>query len=198
MTTWFTSDLHLGHEPILEFTNRRAQCPLSAMRPAITEHDEWVIGELNYYVKPTDELYILGDVSFHKKWHSGSLIESINGKKHLVLGNHDQRLADFYQMSGLFASVSILSEFKLNRKRVICCHYPIAQWSAGHHGSWMLHGHTHGDFDYEKANLADKRILDVGFDNAYRVLGTHRPFSFEDITILFEDRVSIEHHGKAD
>jgi len=198
MTPWFTSDLHLGHSSILEFTDRRKDYIYVDDGSEIEVHDEWVISSINSHVKPEDTLYILGDVSFHKKWKTGSLVESIQGKKHLILGNHDEKLSDFYRTSGLFLSVNTRLEIKYNHKRIILDHYPLAEWSAGHHGSYHCHGHTHGNFDYAKANLQDKRILDVGFDNAYKLFGVHRPFSFEDVEKLFEDRVSIQHHGKSD
>ena len=51
--TYFTSDLHFGHENILRFDKR----PFSSIK----EHDEELIKRWNAKVKPGDTVYILGD-----------------------------------------------------------------------------------------------------------------------------------------
>ena len=37
-------------------------------------------------------------------------------------------------------------------------HYPLAEWEAGHHGAWHLHGHSHGQ------HRGPGSKLDVGVD----------------------------------
>jgi calcineurin-like phosphoesterase family protein len=115
-----------------------------------------------------------------------------------MVGNHDENLEEFYRTQGLFETVQTRLNLRLNKKLIILDHHPIAEWHAGHSSSWHLHGHSHSNFDYAKANLHDKRILDVGWDNSVKVLGHYGPFEFEDVQKYMEGRVSIEHHGKAD
>jgi calcineurin-like phosphoesterase family protein len=211
--TWFTSDLHLNHEGILEYTERGAYLQrqwqasefhraAGATGPATSdEHNKWVIDTLNYYVAERDQLYILGDVYFGaNQWMAGYWISQINCvHKHLVCGNHDRTLFDFYASSDLFESVvEHRTEIKLNGHRIVLDHHPIAEWNNGHHKSWHLHGHSHGNFNYERANLHDKRILDVGWDNGPKIMGRYGPFSYEKVEAYMEGRTSIDHHGKAD
>jgi calcineurin-like phosphoesterase family protein len=206
-TLYFTSDLHFNHRSILKYTDRgqdlselvgsveeEHMSPQEAMR----HHNEWIINTLNRRVTNTDHLYILGDVAFGSQWEAAAMLDTMNGHKHLVLGNHDSAMIDFYKSSGLFESVTMYAEVVFNKKRIILFHYPIAEWNSGHHSSWHLHGHTHANFDYAKADLANKRILDVGWDNSKKVLGSYGPFSFEQVEKYMEGRVSIEHHGNAD
>ena len=209
-TIYFTSDLHFSHQSILkpEYTDRgddlrkleAERDPDSAWPPSdlIERHNQWIIDTINSRVTKADQLYILGDLAFDSQWQAASLIDRLNGHRRLIPGNHDERKLDFYAASGLFESVTMYAEVVYNKKRIILFHYPIAEWNAGHHSSWHLHGHTHGNFDYAKANLQNKRILDVGWDNSKKVLGYYGPFSFEQIENYMDGRESIEHHGNAD
>jgi calcineurin-like phosphoesterase family protein len=205
-TTKFTSDLHLGHRSIIDpdYTSRGTHmasfgCLEEPKKmPTIEEHDRWVVSTLNQHLSPTDQVWILGDVGWSNKWYIASLVSQINGHKHLVRGNHDHSMIDFWKSTDVFESVQSDAYFRYNGVNIHCYHYPVAEWNNGHHKSWMLHGHTHSNFDYGRAGLANKRILDVGFDNSLKVFGQYKPFSFEDIEKLFEGRESIEHHGKAD
>jgi len=201
-TLYFTSDLHFGHQSILKYTDRGNDLPTDEPVMSIDEqmhvHNQWIIQTINSRVTKTDHLYILGDVAFGSQWESAALIDKINGHRHLVLGNHDSSKVDFYTNSGLFDSVTMYAEVVFNKKRIILFHYPIAEWNSGHHSSWHLHGHTHANFDYAKADLENKRILDVGWDNSKKVLGAYGPFSFEQVEKYMEGRISINHHGNAD
>jgi calcineurin-like phosphoesterase family protein len=194
---YFTSDLHLGHQAILEYTQRGYY--LKGADRNIAIHDQWVIDRINTHVKPTDTLWIIGDVTTYKRYEALQLIEKINGHKHLVMGNHDKgNETVFTNAKDVFESVQWYKELHLNKKKIILFHNPIAEWDSGHYSSWHLHGHCHGGFNYEKADLHDKRILDVGWDNSIKLLGEYRPFSYERIADYMDGRVSIEHHGKAD
>lgn len=201
-TYFFTADLHFGHESILTYTPRAKHVRWvpadDSDTVSIDHHDEWVIETINAKVGPTDHLFVLGDISMHNKWKSAELISRIRGHLHLVTGNHDESKIDFYKSTDLFESISNLEEIKYCGQRIVLCHYPIAEWNCGQYKAWMLHGHCHGDFDYKAANLHDKRILDVGFDNSVNIFTNYGPFSFDDVAAFMEPQKSIEHHGKAD
>jgi calcineurin-like phosphoesterase family protein len=205
--TFFTSDLHLEHHAILEYTPRGKYLERllgigHCTRPvSMDDHNQWVVDTINETVGERDRIYFLGDLFMGgNQWIAGYWISKIKCvHKHLISGNHDESLFDFYCSSKLFETCDKhRTEIKLNGKRIILDHHPIAEWSNGHHSSWHLHGHSHGNFNYERANLHDKRILDVGWDNAVKVLGQYRPFNFEQVAQYMEGRISIEHHGKAD
>lgn len=205
---FFSSDWHIGHASILnpEYTPRGTHLSMGMVKhgpeSAITidDHDQWLVNLINSQVGERDRLYILGDVGFGNPWRVAYYVSQINCiHKELVQGNHDFDKLDFYRSSGLFEKiVEARMEIKLNGKRIVLDHHPIAEWNNGHHQAWHLHGHSHGNFNYERAGLSDKRILDVGLDNSVKVLGHYGAFEFEDVAKYMEGRVSIEHHGKAD
>jgi calcineurin-like phosphoesterase family protein len=211
--TYFTSDLHIGHRSILRYTprgevlgfgpqNEDEDLPKDVVDHRTEVHNAWVLDRINATVQPQDTLYILGDLFFGDQWLAAYWISQIKCRhKILVPGNHDHEqkgLVAFYAASGLFENVVDYLEVKIDGVRYVMCHYPIVEWNKGHRGAIHLHGHCHANFDYVKANLADKRILDVGWDSSLKVLGEYRPFELADILKYMEGRVNITHHNKAD
>lgn len=196
---WFSSDWHLGHESILRHTAR------GQLFDNIHQHDVWLIDTINTFVKPRDILYLLGDISLYDKWHTGMHLNRLRCHNlHLVLGNHDHHLRDFYPDSGLFKSVQDRMFFKHYGHKLFLDHYPSAEWAEAHHGSFMLHGHTHGSFPYENRGLDQYRIMDVGWDASALVdtgYGYHpdaaryKPFSLDYIKSKLDGRPKLPHHG---
>lgn len=196
---FFTADLHLGHNAILKHT------PRGALFDNIEQHDHWVIDTINMSVGTKDILYILGDVSWHNSWGTGLLLDQIRCQnRFLVFGNHDHDLREFYPTSGLFKGCSDRMFFKHYSAKLALDHFPSAEWNEAHHGSWMLHGHTHGDFPYEARGLAPYRIFDVGLDESVKHdtgYGYHpdahgyKPFSFEFLNKTIGDKEILTHHG---
>ena len=87
---FFTSDLHFDHYNIISF----------AKRPFKTEAEmnECIIKRFNNKVPEDGVTYILGDLYASTKNPEllSSWIRRLNGKKHLILGNHDYFERDFY------------------------------------------------------------------------------------------------------
>lgn len=80
---YFTSDLHLGHENILRFANR----PFGS----VEEMNRTLIANYNALVREEDTVYILGDLTYRiPLTEAEPLIAKLNGKKHLIKGNHDK------------------------------------------------------------------------------------------------------------
>ena len=79
--TWFISDTHFGHKNILEYEKEA--------RPFETVEgmNETIIERWNKVVGDKDTVYHLGDFCFGKS--SIAIASRLNGRKLLVLGNHD-------------------------------------------------------------------------------------------------------------
>ena len=85
--TYFTSDLHFGHANIMNFH------PNFRKFQNINDMDNTLIRLWNSRVNPCDEVYNLGDVSFHKDFEQTlKILKRLNGKHVLILGNHDQEI----------------------------------------------------------------------------------------------------------
>jgi calcineurin-like phosphoesterase family protein len=91
MTTWFTSDWHLGHPNILAFDNR----PWDTIRA----HDQGIIENFNSVVKPGDMTYIVGDIFLGayavNMERIARVLHSLNGSIAIIGGNHDTPLRRF-------------------------------------------------------------------------------------------------------
>src|SRR4051812_8195892 len=82
MTLYFTSDLHFGHQRIIELCNR----PFGS----VEEMNQTIIDRWNDTVKNDDTVFVLGDVAMGKISDSLPLVKKLKGNKHLVSGNHDR------------------------------------------------------------------------------------------------------------
>lgn len=150
---WITSDIHFSHENVLSF------CPSSRPFSDLDEMHNFIIAKWNSKIQPTDTVYILGDVSFGKLQDTVNFLNSLNGFKHLIVGNHDKKL--LRQEEFRFCFNSIQDYFELKHKGTFICmmHYPILQWNAQHYGAMHLFGHLHG-----KPINSEGRCKDIGMD----------------------------------
>lgn len=161
---WFTSDLHLGHKSVIQMQDR----PFSD----VTEMNEMLIQNINNVVKPTDKLYILGDVSHHiSPEETSELVRRIHGRKYLIFGNHDlvQNPEKCPYNPALFEFEGPYLKLNAYGQNFILMHYPLLSWDKVRHGSVMLHGHIHSDPSYNEREIASGiRRYDVGVDaNGY-------------------------------
>lgn len=90
---FFTSDLHIGHKKIVEYTNR-------GLDTTQEHHDEWVTDLWNRQVGKNDVVYSLGDFVFNcrKLAKFKEATSKLNGQKILIRGNHCDR--GVYSKSG--------------------------------------------------------------------------------------------------
>jgi len=185
-TTWFTSDLHLGHRLVAE---------LRGFGDDTAAHDAAIAAAWALVVRPEDTVWVLGDVAVTSS--SGGVdtvldqIGALPGAKHLVAGNHDpvhpmHRGAWKWQARYLsvFASVQPFARLRMSTLRVdgqqvtgpvLLSHFPYAQdgrhaaeghavdtaaqWRLPDLGGWLLHGHTHS-----AVQVTDGRQVHVGVD----------------------------------
>ena len=78
--TFFTSDQHFGHFNIIRLCSR----PFGT----VEEMDEALLSKWNAKVKVDDTVYILGDL-FFRAAKVEPILKALNGRKHLIVGNHD-------------------------------------------------------------------------------------------------------------
>ena len=162
--SWFTSDLHISHRAVLGFSNR----PYAN----VTEMDADLIFRIKVHLNPGDLLYILGDLSFGSPSYTRGLLNQLGKSNPMfwILGNHDKRgaqkgLAKYFEWIGHY------KEIKVNGEKVVLSHYPFESWNGMYRGSWMLHGHSHGNLQRKMP-----RRFDVGVD-----CWDMNPVSFEEL-----------------
>lgn len=132
MTVWLTSDTHFGHRGIIRHCSR----PFADVH----EMDETLIHRWNSVVAPDDEVWHLGDFAWSSS-DAASYFDRLNGRKHLVVGNHDSKNV----LSLPWATVDDYRTIKHGDEHVVLFHYPIAEWDRAWHGSYHFYGHVHNN-----------------------------------------------------
>ena len=170
-TIWLTSDLHFRHKNIIKYsTNRKKEFNLDENDiDMLKKHDEALIRRWNFTVKKYDTVYIIGDFSFATSDETKKILGQLNGKKHLIIGNHDGSCRG---LDNYFESVSHIKEvtfkktvfpFLEENMHCVMCHFPLLAWNRRMHGAIMVHGHCHGSLDGINEQSEELRV-DVGFD----------------------------------
>ena len=161
MTTFITSDLHFYHKNIIKF------CPETRGQFDNAElMTEWMLNEWNSQVRSTDLTYILGDVSWASPTRTAELLNSLNGRKILIAGNHDYKLLKSAEFRSCFEEIHNIYSLKVDNNRIIMCHFPMIYWDQSARGSIMLHGHLH----QKPSGLENYRVRNVGFDFTGKVV----------------------------
>lgn len=206
---YFTADLHCFHANIIKYCNRDfftseekklhdSKQQFTPSRESVERMNECIFEGINKTVKPGDTLWLLGDFCFAPKgdYYSTTMycLNRINTKDvRIVWGNHDKP----EKQKVLFKESHFLHELNGYGQMIVLCHYAMAAWNKHHKGSWCLYGHSHSnaEFGLDKA-LPGRRSLDVGVDNAFKLLGEYRPFSFDEIKKIMDKRPghNIDHH----
>lgn len=141
---FFISDTHFDHVNIIKYCNRPFDT-IELMNDALIRN--W-----NAVVKPEDEVWHLGDVCINYK-KAFNFISRLNGKKILVLGNHDgnrkQMLSHGFDETyqDYTMRIGIHKVFLMHRPK------PLKGYDAG---KWVVHGHTHNHSP--KVDLENKMI----------------------------------------
>jgi calcineurin-like phosphoesterase family protein len=162
---FITSDSHFFHTNSLKFYNKDG----SKLRPwefselGMKTMNEYITNKWNSVVSSEDLVYHLGDVTFNS--NRLYIMEKLNGKKRLILGNHD----DFsYNIHRKYFE-KIYSSHRINTGMFLT-HIPVHPDSIPV-GYTNVHGHIHGE------DIDDPRYLNVCVEHT-----DYTPISLEEVT----------------
>lgn len=182
---WFTADTHFGHEAMA--ATGKGWRPFAT----VEEHDAHLIQEWNALVKPTDQVWHLGDVGMGDERDVLDVIGKLNGAKHLITGNHDpvwpgHRNSHKHQelWMGFFDSVQTFARRRIGRgAEFLLSHFPYDGDHVGAErytpyrlrdaGLWLLHGHVHDEW------ARRGRQVNVGVDVRY-----WRPVNLDEVRAI--------------
>jgi calcineurin-like phosphoesterase family protein len=151
---YFISDLHFGHANCLKFDNRPFK--------TIEEHDEYIIKSWNETVSTDDDVYILGDISWYNRTKTIEIFKRLNGKLHLIKGNHDNNLLKNSELRSLFVEVRDYQELTDgDGKSIVLCHYPIPCFRNHYYGWYHLYGHVHNSFEWLMMEDTKRHMIEV-------------------------------------
>jgi len=147
---WFSGDLHLNHDNIIEYCNR----PFTN----VIEMDNTILTNFWRVLLPGDTLYVLGDLSFNNA-HILDFFDRFSDINIIMLkGNHDgKKLASATRARNI--PLYTLYDTKIEGQPITLCHYAMRVWNKSHFNSWQLHGHSHATLPPQG------KQYDVGVDN---------------------------------
>lgn len=137
MLNFFISDTHFGHERALSFDNRPFK--------TVDEMFEKMRAKWNAKVTNEDDVWIIGDFSYRSNVDPSEYLKRLQGKKHLIVGNHDLEMLENKIAISYFDTIDYQYKLIINGLIYILCHYPIADWMMMHYGSYHIYGHIHSD-----------------------------------------------------
>lgn len=189
---FFTSDTHFFHKNILKHCPSRKELCNASDENDIVSWDKWMVDEWNKTIKKHDIVYIIGDFAFGSAELSKKILGKLNGKKFLILGNHDgssDKLNNhFIQITQQKMAVFKKEQYDFldEDMQVFMCHYPLITWPSKHYGAIQLHGHCHGRLDAYNEESPDLRV-DIGIDST---IAEFKPIPLEKIYQYFKTKTN--------
>lgn len=142
--------------------------------------DKVMIDNWNKTVPKDGIVFHLGDFAWKQIETWQKVREQLNGKIHLIYGNHDERMLK--QIKNLFEEITNYKEIDVvdedskysnGLQNIVLFHYPIRSWNRMFHGSWALSGHCHPKTQQANEHEA---WMDVGVD-----ANDFTPVSYEQV-----------------
>ena len=176
---FFTSDTHFNHSSILRHANRPFR--------NLDEMNEVLIDNWNSVVGKNDLVFHLGDFVFGNTAAWNQVLDRLNGKIVLIVGNHD--IAHLHsELIERFEHVAFEMYVVIDNQAVFLNHHPFLCYGDSHGKVWQLHGHIHSRdghscrFEEQLAMLRSTQY-DVGVDN-----NDYKPISFYQIRDIMSSR----------
>lgn len=135
---FYISDTHFGHAGTWERFKNADGTPLRPFT-STEEMDEKMIENWNSVVKEHDTVYHAGDAVIGKK-HLEKF-RRLNGKKKLIMGNHDIFKVPAYNDVGFYDTVA----YRVFVDEFVVSHMPIHMASVSDRFIANVHGHLHGN-----------------------------------------------------
>ena len=177
---YFTADSHFNHANIIKFCNR----PFNN----VEQMNETLIDNWNQVVGKDDIVFHLGDFCLGGAAEWTKLLDRLNGKIYLILGNHDLKniRQGFIQR---FEHVALQMFITVDKQKMYLSHYPFLCFEGGYKDVWQLFGHVHTrknntGIDAERLQYLYPTQYDVGVDN-----NDFMPVSFEEVKAIIDRQV---------
>ena len=170
--TFFTSDTHFNHANIIRFCNRPFR--------NVDEMNETMVANWNATIGMDDTVFHLGDFCLGGAAEWTRLLDRLNGRIYLILGNHD--LKNIRQgFLGRFEHVAMQMRIEIGKRKIYLCHYPFLCFEGGYKDVWQLFGHVHTrksnmGIDAGRLQYLYPNQYDVGVDN-----NDFTPVSYEQV-----------------
>lgn len=178
---FFTSDTHFNHANIISFCNRPFK--------NVDEMNEVIIANWNSVVGIDDTVFHLGDFCLGGSAEWTKVLDRLNGKIHLIVGNHDMKnlRQDFISR---FEEVVMQRHIVIDKHSIYLNHYPFLCFCGAYQPDvWQLFGHVHTRKNNTGMDACRLQYLyptqyDVGVDN-----NNFMPVSYEQVKKIIEGQL---------
>lgn len=159
--------------------------------------NEMLIANWNEVVGADDIVFHLGDFCLGDSAKWNRLLDRLNGKICLILGNHDLR--NFRKSyADRFESVAMQMNIEVDNQKICLNHYPFLCYDGSYDGVWQLFGHVHINRNNTGNDATRLKMLfptqyDVGVDN-----NNFTPVSFAQVKEIIEKQIEQPKKGGYD
>ena len=158
---YYIADCHFFHGAL----NKKMDCRGFA---DVDSMNQYMIDKWNSKVKSTDEVVIIGDLSWGNAEETNKFLNKLKGRLYLIQGNHDRFLTNNNYNSNRFVWIKPYAEMHDNGRKVVLCHYPIVCYNGqyklddkGNPRTYMLYGHVHDTHDQRLLEKFQEMIRDT-------------------------------------
>ncbi len=203
---FFIADSHFGHENIIRYEQR--------IWRTVEEMDAAMIELWNRQVDAEDDVYVLGDLCHCSLEHAQECLCRLNGKLHLIRGNHDLREAAYERY---FTEVCDYKELPLEKvlgsagtsgdartpktpetsgtpedhdeRLLILSHYFMPFFHRCQKGAIHLYGHTHNTPAYEEEEKFKRSMCSRGISGeAYNIGALYLEYKPQPLDWILKNR----------
>ena len=180
--TFFTSDTHFNHANIIHYCNR----PFKNAE----QMNETLIANWNCVITPDDTVFHLGDFCLGGAAEWTKILDRLNGKIYLILGNHDLRnLCQGFRYR--FEHVAMQMHIEVGKQRIYLSNYPFLCFEGSYKNVWQLFGHVHSrknntGIDAGRLQHLYPTQYDVGVDN-----NDFTPVSYFQVKAIINKQVEL-------
>lgn len=138
---WLTSDLHFCHNRGFIYEPRGFN--------SVDEHNKTIVSNWNKVVSEDDDVYVLGDLMLNDNETACEYIKQLNGRIHIVRGNHDTdtRWAIYMSLPNVVELCGWAMMIHYRKYHFYLSHFPTLtgnlEKESLHQCTLNLFGHTH-------------------------------------------------------
>ena len=177
---FFTSDTHFNHANIIGFCSRPFK--------NVDEMNETLITNWNRVVGADDIVFHLGDFCLGGSAEWTNVLNRLNGKIYLIVGNHDMKnlRQSYYDR---FEEIVMQKHIEIGKQKIYLNHCPFLCYGGAYKNTWQLFGHVHTSKnntgkDASRLNMLFPTQYDVGVDN-----NNFTPVSFDQVKAIIQKQV---------
>lgn len=170
--TKYIADLHLLDPTSLDWRGY--------LNLTLDDYPEYLKDRWNKFTDKDDLVIIIGDLGYYSQY-TMDIIRSLNGRKVLVIGNHDSSWLPHLQNTDIFQGIY----WYILHNGIYIKHIP--ELSSEIKCNYFIHGHHHCYSSYNMRNSLIQYANDVHRYNCAADLIKHKPCTIQELSMYKEE-----------